>query len=356
MNEPAAPDPEPPRLLAEYVYIDASSYRQAQFDWSGRALAGIEDLAKRNLIRVVVTEITRREVTALMRETWAEANRAMEQSKTILRQLGHHLVLDALADQDACVGRMNENFDAWLKACRVFVCKEAAHMPTVLDDYFAGRPQFGGGAKKAEFPDALVVSTLRKWAATFQKALYIVAGDGDLEKCCGPGTPFVFARTIREVVSHGTSSAGIHEAVLNAAKNSIWLSDRLGDDAAGLDVQIERGFVGGGRVEIGVRTVKLDSFDVSDVVIEALEGGVVSATVYAWCELQLKVLVEQEPAQDWDSGSRHEQRLTVSHELTAQVGANLGPDGDVDLFEARFNDRHVQIAWSEVQREIEVYD
>lgn len=350
------PSGEPQRLLADLVYIDASTYRSLQFDWSGRWFSGLADLAKRSLIRVVVTDLTRREVTGLMRETWAETNKAVQKSVVLLRQLGHGPALDALADEEACVAKMNAGFDAWLRECRVFVCKEEADMAIILDDYFARLPPFGGGAKKAEFPDALVMSSLRRWASSFKRSLYVVANDGDLEKCCEPGGPFIFARTVREILSHGTASARIHEAVLTAAKRSVWLADRLGDDAEGLDVQISRGYVGGARVDVEVRTVKLDGFDVTDLVIDTLVEDTVSATVFAWCELELRVVVEQEGGNDWDYRSRHEQRLTISQELTATVGATVAKEGDVDLFEAWFDDRRVHVSWREVEREIDVHD
>ena len=92
-------DQDPPqRLRAGYVFIDASVYRSLQFDWGGRWLSAFADLAGRGLVRVVMTEITRREVESLMREVWAEANRYAQKCATTLRQVGLDDAIDALAD------------------------------------------------------------------------------------------------------------------------------------------------------------------------------------------------------------------------------------------------------------------
>ena len=168
------------RLLADYVYLDASVYRSLQFDWSGRMLSGLANLARRSLIRVVYTDLTRREVIAQMTEFCAEGSKAAQKWRTLYGQLGLSAAAETLADVEGCVAKMTAGFDVWLKACRAYKCREIPDLAAVLDDYFGGRPPFGSGAKKSEFPDALVVSSLLTWASAIKMKVYLVSTDKDL--------------------------------------------------------------------------------------------------------------------------------------------------------------------------------
>jgi len=306
---------------------------------------------------VVVTDITRREATSLMGEMWAETKKFTQGSGGFLRQLGLGDALNALADEEACVAKTNAGFDAWLRSCNACVCKEEADMAAILDDYFSKRPPFGKGKKKSEFPDVLVISSLRRWATTSRQRMYLVSTDGDFKWCCGADTPFVFASSVREILSHGIASARVHELVLAIARDSSWLSDRLAEDAGNLEVTISRGSIRGARVEVEVRSVQLEGMEVSDVVIDGVDGDTVSCTAYVHCELEMRVVVDQEPVQnsedDWDLGSRHEQRISVWHELSASVSATLGEDGSVDFFNGTFDDRTIRLSWRDVERDID---
>src|SRR5271167_3154776 len=104
MTQEIPPPIEQQRLRASHVYLDASVYRALQFDWGGRWLRALADLAHRGLIRVVVTEITLREVKSLMREMWSDANKSMQRFAVVLGQLGFGDAVSAMADEEACTG------------------------------------------------------------------------------------------------------------------------------------------------------------------------------------------------------------------------------------------------------------
>ena len=217
------------RLRAEFIYIDASVYRRLRFDWSGRALAEIEDLAKRRMLRVIVTDITRREVHARMREAWADLNKEAQGAKALLDQVGLPGAADTLADEESCLKAMAGSFETWLEACRSISCDTPPDLGTMMDDYFAGRPPFGPGKKKSEFPDALVVSALRGWCAAKGARIYVVAEDGDLRDCCVEGGPLIGTKSINEVLSHGKASAATYDAIASAVQGSQYLRDAIWD-------------------------------------------------------------------------------------------------------------------------------
>lgn len=346
-----------PRLLADYVYLDASVYRSLQFDWSGRMLSGIADLARRSLIRVVYTDLTRREVVAQMNEFCTEGSRVAQKWRTLYGQLGLSAAAETLADVEGCVTKMTAGFDVWLKTCRAYKCREIPNLTAVLDDYFGGRPPFGPGAKKSEFPDALVVSSLRIWASAIRMKVYLVSTDKDLEACCTPESPFVLARSPREILSHGTGSVRVHEAALAFLKEGDWLAKEIGEQVNGLRLSFEDGHTRSSRVRIEPLQIKLQSMDVEDAEIQKLEGDHVSVTAYLHCELELRVEVDTDYA-DPDHGlSRHRQWLTIYEQLSATMHAQIFEDGDAvtitEILSVELDNGRVEVAWSQIERDVE---
>jgi len=56
----------------------------------------------------------------------------------------------------------------------------------LMDDYFAGKPPFGKGDKKAEFPDAITVKVLADWAKSEGAQILVVSGDKGVCEARGP--------------------------------------------------------------------------------------------------------------------------------------------------------------------------
>ena len=344
------------RLRAEHIYIDASVYRRLRFDWKGRALSEVADLARRRLLRVVVSDITRREVHARMREAWADVNKETQAARALLDQVGLPGAADTLADEGACLAAMSAAFEEWLTECRVVNCDTPPDLGVMMDDYFSGRPPFGPGKKKSEFPDALVVSALRGWCAKKDTSVYIVAEDGDLRECCVDGGPLIGTKSINEVLSHGKASAAIYAAIAQAVQDSQYLRDAVWDAAEYLDVRIEGGYQHGSRGVAEVDRVRMEDFDIVEVVIDDIDEAGARCLVYLSARLQIRATVTIEPEQigedDWDGGYHGVNDLLVSAPLVATILARVAPDGSVELSGADLNGEKVRISWEEVDDQI----
>jgi hypothetical protein len=346
-----------PRLRAEFIYIDASVYRALQFDWDGRWLSALADLVRRGLIRVVITDITKREVQSLIREFWFEANKSIQKSATALRQLGLADTVDALANEQASVATMVDAFERWLERVNVFVCKNSPDIGAILEDYFAGSPPFGTGHKKAEFPDGIVASMLRAWCATTGLSTYVVSHDGDLKACCSADGPLVFAASIGEVISHGIASAALHDAITVAVRESEYFTGIVSSQICDLSVTVETGYRNGARINVEVETVTSDEVVIDEVIVEGFDGTSMTCYVYFSANLFLQAQVEQEPVQysdnEWDSGYQHRQTVSVWQTLSATVTASPVSDDEVDLEDVYLHERRLEIPWRDVAREIE---
>jgi PIN domain len=176
-----------------------------------------------------------------MREMWSEANKLVQRSAVALGQVGLSDTIVSLAEEEACVAKMQAAFERCLRSCNVWTCKYEPDLQAIMDDYFGGKPPFGAGRKKAEFPDAIVASMLRVWCAATEQAVYIVSLDGDLKGCCLPEGPLICAASVAEVVSHGNASVAVHDAVVAAVRSSEWLFRTMQSRVSDLSVEVESG-------------------------------------------------------------------------------------------------------------------
>ena len=89
--------------------------------------------------------------------------------------------LDVKRIQDELVGQLSE-YRAVSKTTILNV--PTSVLPPVLDAYFGRQSPFGSAKNKAEFPDALVLETLREWCAQEESDLAIVSRDKGVRAVC----------------------------------------------------------------------------------------------------------------------------------------------------------------------------
>jgi PIN domain len=159
-------------LRTKYVLIDTQAFRKARCDWNGRSLSKIVDLAKQDRLSLLVTDVTVREVKSQLDELLAAASSALSKHSVILDQLGASLAVERIRDQTAALGTLEAAFDEFLKSANVVHVPLISDVQGVLEDYFARRPPFST-KKKAEFPDAISIASVRFWCEQNRATAYI---------------------------------------------------------------------------------------------------------------------------------------------------------------------------------------
>jgi hypothetical protein len=215
-------------LRTPFVFIDTQAFRKARFDWSGRLLSRLVELAREGQLRLLVTDVTVREVKSQLREVLAEANASLTKHAGLLQQLGASLAVDRVRDGSTALGTLEGAFDQFLQDSKAINIPSISDVTDVLDDYFARRPPFST-KKKAEFPDAISIASVRLWCKQKSATAYIVSEDGDLRACCSESGPLFHAESIIDIISHATVSQQLHEALEEALKGSEYLSSRLAE-------------------------------------------------------------------------------------------------------------------------------
>jgi len=74
-------------LLTKYVFVDTEAFRRAQYDWDGKVLSKLARFAKDGHVRLLITDITIREVCSQLGEWKAEAMNAVRKYEVVFGQL-----------------------------------------------------------------------------------------------------------------------------------------------------------------------------------------------------------------------------------------------------------------------------
>jgi hypothetical protein len=223
-------------LQTEYVFVDTEAFVRARFDWEGIALSRLVDFAKEGHLRLLTTDITKREVRNHLRELLNEAIKAAGKHAIVLRQLDAAKVIDIVRDSGA-MAKLEAGFENFLKATKAIEVPLAATMDGIFADYFSRRPPFSDG-KKAEFPDAVVVASIRAWCTKRGTKAYVVSGDPDLKACCSESGPLLFAASIEDIISQATVSSELLNVLQAAISADEALIESLSDQLRELPVRI----------------------------------------------------------------------------------------------------------------------
>ena len=117
-----------------------------------------------------------------LQERLIEAANAVKKHEIVPGQRGNSNIIATLSDYGAFT-KLEEAFEKFLRATKAIDVPAAVPMYEIFSDYFAQRPPFRN-KKKAEFPDADVITSPRVWCAERNAKAYVVSGDADLKNCC----------------------------------------------------------------------------------------------------------------------------------------------------------------------------
>jgi hypothetical protein len=200
-------------LNTPYVFIDTQSFMENRLDWEAKPLRRLMEFARGGTIKVLTTAVTRAEVNERLVEKLHEAEAALKKVEVVLRQLG--ITNPQLPSQDVALAKLVERFDEFLSACGAECVPMSIDPQQIINDYFARRPPFGEGKKKAEFPDAFVMQSLLAWCKAHHSSVYIVSRDPDFASCCSLDGPLFHLRSVGEVISLATASEEIRDKFTN---------------------------------------------------------------------------------------------------------------------------------------------
>ena len=168
------------------VFLDTEVFIHANFNYKSPRFKSLMAQASAGRTKVFLTDLTLREIEANIRRLVDAAAASMKPPKVLKNSDQPHVralfkELDAASIQKELCGQLEK----YLKVVKATILKvPPAVLPLVLDAYFKKQPPFGLNKNKAEFPDALVLQTLREWCAKNDSDIAVVSQDKGVKATC----------------------------------------------------------------------------------------------------------------------------------------------------------------------------
>ncbi len=175
-----------------YVAIDTSSYEKGAFNFEWTVLRRLVPLLKEHHVQLYISDIVRREVEShiatKVAASVARHNKSLESSDMrLIRHLspGGMKLFEPLDPQEF-IERAMRAFKAFLRQNgAIEVTTGTIDATPVLRAYFEARPPFGSSSdKRYEFPDAIQLVALDRFAATHGVDITVVTEDKGMVDAC----------------------------------------------------------------------------------------------------------------------------------------------------------------------------
>lgn len=140
-------------------------------------------------MKLVIADITKTEVHARIDKNLENfaALKHFQKNARVLRSSPLPEVVGVFTelDRDEVATNIHEAFDEFLDQhdATVVDATEQDAAP-IFEKYFAGKPPFGSGEKRKEFPDAFVADSLIEWTDDESQELFVVSGDDLFVEAC----------------------------------------------------------------------------------------------------------------------------------------------------------------------------
>ena len=173
------------------IFLDTQVFEAASFNFKTTTLVSLEEQVEKGTVRLILTDITIREVKARVEKTilaQLEGFKKFKRNARVLRSSRLSEMKAALdLDERDVIADLQQQFDEFIQRTRAEIIDTSA-LPAgpVLEKYFASEPPFGTGDKKSEFPDAFVVNSLVEWTKKNAEPLYVISGDKPFKHACEP--------------------------------------------------------------------------------------------------------------------------------------------------------------------------
>lgn len=169
------------------VLLDTECYHTLNFEFRGRRLSKIVELADAGLISLFTTTVTNEEVRKHLREYAEKIHETFVKFSRMTRLLpGDYVKLsEEMWSTEKLAEALLQEFLEFLENATVheLPCADLDLGP-ILQDYFMVKPPFGAGPKRKEFPDAIFIAAANRWAKEAGQPIYIISHDQDIISAC----------------------------------------------------------------------------------------------------------------------------------------------------------------------------
>jgi PIN domain len=279
------------------IFIDTSIFYKNGFSVDRKMFNTLRSLCEAKRINLITTDITDSEIQSniekSIKELKNEFKRIAKKNRIIetIGGNGYDEFVDSKSTQST-VDEIKDKIDSFLKSCNATVINASEQSASqVIKDYFNKKPPFGEGKKKHEFPDALILNSLKEWCSKNNKDIITISADSDFKKFCQQEDKFEHFNSLYEFINHALMDEDNVVAVIHEIldKNSQILLREIDNEIKHLGV-----YIGDAEGDVTLdRVISLSIIDSSVINIEKNVADVV-------CQLDITLSFE---ASYWDPDS-----------------------------------------------------
>lgn len=207
-----------------YLLIDTTEVHRRGFAFGTPEFAKLASFAEQGILTVLLPDVIEKEWQGHLEEHVRNKFRsAMKAIGSIAK------IADDEHDLAGVQAQVNELAEKARNSLNEFVGADGIvrlsssdiDIAPIVDDYFAERAPFGGKDKKSEFPDAIVLAIVRKFAQENQSMVYLVSHDNDMRAGC--------ERFADEITQLDSLAAALSEALRINNKTAVDLANQALD-------------------------------------------------------------------------------------------------------------------------------
>lgn len=189
------------------VYLDTSVFRKASFNFHSKRFQSLLHLSREEKIFLKITDVNIHEIHSQIRLLLGAAQQEHNQFRKkayILRSVSIPEIRDLVCSfefekYEADLVSQVTDFLLQAKVETIFIDEVVPSL--IFDQYFLQEPPFSKKSKKkAEFPDAFVIESLKFWCNKYKQSLYVVSSDNDFAEACKTVPSLIHVKTIEEVI------------------------------------------------------------------------------------------------------------------------------------------------------------
>lgn len=206
-------------LETRKVFIDTQSFVKAGLHFDGPAFKSFRKYCEDNELFHVSTSVVEREVKSKIELSVKDAISAIQTFRRKARLLSSFDdekikgLFEEISEEDI-YKKSDDVFDEFMNACSTEIVEAGSiNAEELLSLYFEKQPPFGDGKKKAEFPDAISLLSLKTHLQD-QEKIYVVSDDGDLKSYCECNANFISVESLDKLLDIYTTHTSVrHEQV-----------------------------------------------------------------------------------------------------------------------------------------------
>ncbi|MBI5604275.1 MAG: DUF4935 domain-containing protein [Deltaproteobacteria bacterium] len=278
------------------IFIDTCIFEQTGFNFESAKLKPFRDALNGMKLTFIDPDPTFRERARHLRERVEEAVKSLEKiekSLPIITKLEKWPKASSIREWE--IRRLvNKSLEEFLKPMKhVKVGYDGIDMHRVMTWFDHGRAPFGKGKKSKEFPDALAVAILDRYAQTNKCEIAVVSRDEDFERACAERTNLLYFSSLAaylQVYQGESERVKLVQAWFEEKPDSLdeWIADAF----VKIDFEIEEGWKG------DLNDQQVDEVKITDFYVVAVADK--ECTVSFEAEVSFTVYADYEDENEMD--------------------------------------------------------